>query len=299
VSVDSTLQPAAAKRDARGKTFNPFALDFSQPAGEPALVGPNSVSWRVFKNPVALFIGGVTAVLLEFAEPKIRSGVWDHTTFRTDPVARMKRTGFVAMLSVYGPRSKAEAVIGGVVRMHERVRGTTPSGEPYYANDPVLLDWVQSTAGFGFLEAYSRFVSPVSGADKDRFYVEGAASAALFGAMGAPMSRAEFDAQLAAMLPRFEPSAIVIEFLEIMMKVPVAPAPLRAFQRLLVRAGVALLPPEVRAVLQLDSRWDLRPWQERLIRLAGGAADRVWLPSTPPVQACRRLGLPANYLYRP
>jgi hypothetical protein len=27
------------------------SVDFSRPAGEPALVSPDSVSWRVFKNP--------------------------------------------------------------------------------------------------------------------------------------------------------------------------------------------------------------------------------------------------------
>ena len=46
------------------------SLDFSQPVGEAALVSPNSVSWRVFKNPLSLFIGGVTAVIMELAEPR-------------------------------------------------------------------------------------------------------------------------------------------------------------------------------------------------------------------------------------
>ena len=34
------------------------AVDFARPVGEPALAAPDSVSWRVFKNPVALFVGG-------------------------------------------------------------------------------------------------------------------------------------------------------------------------------------------------------------------------------------------------
>jgi hypothetical protein len=37
------------------------SVDFLQPAGEAALVSADSVSWRVFKNPLSLFIGGVTA----------------------------------------------------------------------------------------------------------------------------------------------------------------------------------------------------------------------------------------------
>jgi uncharacterized protein (DUF2236 family) len=33
--------------------------DFLRPTGAPALVSPDSVSWRIFKNPFSLFIGGV------------------------------------------------------------------------------------------------------------------------------------------------------------------------------------------------------------------------------------------------
>jgi uncharacterized protein (DUF2236 family) len=51
------------------------SVDFSRPTGEAALVSPDSVSWRVFKNPLSLFIGGVTAVVMELAEPRVRTGV--------------------------------------------------------------------------------------------------------------------------------------------------------------------------------------------------------------------------------
>ena len=114
------------------------SLDFSQPVGEAALVSPNSVSWRVFKNPLSLFIGGVTAVIMELAEPRVRTGVWEHTNFRADPIRRLRRTGFAAMVTIYGARSTAEAVIARVRRMHDLVAGTTPSGEAYCANDPEL-----------------------------------------------------------------------------------------------------------------------------------------------------------------
>ena len=44
------------------------------------------------------------------------------------------------------PRSQAEAMIAGVVRRHERVKGWTREGEPYHANDPVLLNWAVPSA---------------------------------------------------------------------------------------------------------------------------------------------------------
>src|SRR5439155_25340913 len=115
-------------------------IDFSQPIGEAALISPDSVSWRVFKNPISLFIGGVTAVIMELAEPRVRTGVWEHTTFRLDPIRRLRRTGLAAMVTIYGARSTAESMIVRIRRMHEMVAGTTASGEAYRANDSELLN---------------------------------------------------------------------------------------------------------------------------------------------------------------
>jgi len=125
-------------------------FDFLTPRGEPALCAPDSVSWRVFKNPIALATGGVAAVLLEFAEPRVRDGVWQHSTFPTDPLARMRRTGMAAMATIYGAESRARELIAQVGRMHARVSGTTSEGTPYRALDKDLLDWVQATATYGF-----------------------------------------------------------------------------------------------------------------------------------------------------
>lgn len=273
-------------------------VDFRAPVGEPALAAPDSVSWRVFKNPVALFVGGVAAVILELAEPRVRTGVWEHSSFRRDPLPRLKRTGLAAMVTVYGPRPAAEAMIAGVRRMHDRVAGSTPSGAAYRANDIDLLDWVQATASFGFLEAYHAYVAPLDAADRDRFYAEAAPAAALYGATGAPASVAQWEAQLADRLPTLEASDIVFEFLDLMGRTALLPVPTRRLQRSLVRAAVAITPPEVRAVLGLGRAWDLRPIEGRLARWTGRAADRLVVEGTPAVEACQRMGLPADYLYR-
>src|SRR6266436_3691638 len=149
-------------------------VDFSKPVGEPALVGVDSVSWRIFKNPVSVFVGGIVAVILELAEPSVRSGVWEHSSFRTNPVRRLQRTGMAAMMTVYGPRNAAEKMIAGVVRRHDTVSGTTPDGEAYHANDRKLLDWVQATAAYGFAEAYNRYVHPLGEEGLSQVFAEGA-----------------------------------------------------------------------------------------------------------------------------
>ena len=279
-----------------------MAFDFSKPAGEAALVGPDSISWRIFKNPVSLFVGGVAAVILELAEPSVRSGVWDHSTFRRDAVTRLRRTGAAAMMTVYGPRSAAERMIERVVRVHARVEGVTPDGTPYQANDQRLLDWVQATASFGFIEAYSRYVSPLSRIERSQAFSESAPAARLYGALGAPASLTDWEFLLAETEAGLERSDILFEFLDIMRSAPIGSRFVgqnltRPVQRLLVRAAVDLVPPQPRRKLGLEGH-GLKTGQRTAVSLMAKAAERIPLRSAPPAQASVRMGLGADYLWR-
>ncbi|HEY2526330.1 MAG TPA: oxygenase MpaB family protein [Xanthobacteraceae bacterium] len=272
-----------------------FSTDFFRPAGEASLVSPDSVSWRVFKNPLSLFIGGVAAVIMELAEPRVRTGVWEHTTFRTDPIRRLRRTGLAAMVTIYGARCKAEAMIARVRRMHDRVVGLTPAGEIYRANDPELLNWVQGTAAYGFLQAHHAYVRPLSDLSRDRYYAEGSLAASLYGA-SAPTSEAALETRLEAMASRLERSDIIFEFLAIMRSAPILPLPLRPVQPLLIRAAIDLTPYWLRTIVGLPDG-GLNVWEAGAVRQIGALADRLVLETNPAVQACRRMRLSANYLY--
>ncbi len=271
------------------------ADDFLQPPGEAALLAADSVSWRIFRNPVALFVGGVTAVLLELAEPRVRSGVWEHTMFREQPLPRMQRTGYAAMMTVFGARSRTEAMICRINAGHARIAGRTPEGVPYKADDIELLTWVHATATFGFLQAYARCVRPVAAAQRDAFYAENQPAARLYGVQAPPASERELEALFERMRPQLEPSAIVLEFLAIMRGVPLLPKPLHGVQALLIAAAVQNLPADIRARLGLDgTAWRVKPWQWRLLRALGRAADHLTLTSLPAMLAKRRLAMRAD-----
>jgi uncharacterized protein (DUF2236 family) len=271
------------------------SADFLRPAGEAALVPPDSVSWRVFKNPLSLFIGGVAAVMMEFAEPRVRTGVWEHTTFRIDPIRRLRRTGLAAMVTIYGARGTAEAMIAGVRRMHDSVAGSTPAGKVYRANDPELLNWVQGTAAYGFLQAYHSYVQPLADLERDRYYAEGTLAASLYGA-SAPTSEAALEMRFEAMANQLERSDILFEFLAIMRSAPILPLPLRPVQPLLIRAAIDLTPRWLRKIVGVADD-GLNAWEAGVVRQIGAFADRLVLETNPAVQACRRMRLSANYLY--
>lgn len=274
------------------------AFDYSQPAGAPAFCDPGSVAWRVYKNPVALAVGGVAAVLLEFADPRIRSGVWDHSIYKVDPIGRSERTGHAAMIGVYGPRDAARRVIAGVNRMHAKVSGETPGGIAYSAQDQGLLDWVSATAGYGFMTAYHRFVAPLSELDQRRFFAEGAEIAKLYRVEETIGSVADFETMMARLAPGFEPHPINIEFLDIIQSGRAAPSVPRFLHRALARAAVSILPPMVRDRLGLGRAYDLSLADRIAVKLAARLAERRHDPASPPARASVRMGLPSDFLYR-
>lgn len=265
-----------------------LAIDFTHPRGAQALAPADGVSWRIFANPVALFIGGVTAVLLELAEPRVRTGVWEHSTFRQDPFGRLHRTGYAAMVTVYAPQAQAQAMIARVVRMHEHVQGTTPEGMPYTANTPALLDWVQATAIFGFTQAYHHYVQRLSATEHDQMFAEGQASALLYGAKGLPATWAGWEQLLKDTAPSLVAHPILEEFLHIMCHAAILPRPLRPLQKLLVKAAVAITPAPVRHCVPLQA-YAMGVWEQRLVRALARLAQHMPLSQLPAAQARQRM----------
>src|SRR5258708_35716468 len=100
--------------------------DFARPPREEALVPPHSVSWRIFKNPIALFVGGTAAVILELAEPSVRGGIWEYSSFPRNPLGPLQRTGLAAMITVYGARRIAQPMIPQGGRTQPALQGKTP-----------------------------------------------------------------------------------------------------------------------------------------------------------------------------
>jgi len=243
--------PPKSPRPLPGMAGLNTGVDYSLPLGDPGMFGPDSLAWRVHANPIALAVGGIAAVILELAEPRVRSGVWDHSIFKTDPLTRMQRTGQATLITTYGPTKAAQARIDMVTRMHQRISGVTPEGQAYTALDPELMTWVHITAGWGFMNAYHRHVAPLSRAEQDRYYAEGGAIGRAFGAVDVPGSVAEVDAWFARMRPKLVPHPIIDEFLGIVSTTSPIGLVGRVLQPLVVQASIALLPGDLQTSLKL------------------------------------------------
>jgi len=246
------------------------------------------MAWRVHANPIALAVGGVAAVILELAEPRVRTGVWEHSVFRTDPLTRMQRTGEATLITTYGSTTAAEARVAMVTRMHQRVGGVTPEGQAYTALEPDLMTWVHVTASWGFLNAYDRYVAPLRAAEQDRYYAEGGRLARLFGAPEPPGSVAEVEGWFDRMRPNLFPHPIISEFLQIVSTTSPMGLAGRALQPLVVQAAIDLLPTDIRGRLGLENRPLRLAMARRTLRLLAQMAQRA--PSEVVRHAYARMG---------
>jgi len=280
------------------KSYLGWKVDYTVPAGEPSYTTPDSVSWKIFKNPVTASIAGVCAVLLEFADARIRSGVWDHSVFPTDPFGRAERTRIASHVGVYGPQSAARRVIQGVTNMHAKVSGTTPDGKEYKALDTELLDWVAATAAYGYFMAYSTYASKLSKEEERRFFSEGREVSKLYGVQRRPADIEDFHAMMAKLEPGFEPHPINLDFLAIVKGSGEAKGFQRVVRVALANAAVEILPRSVREVLGLGSEYDLKPFQRWLVRTLAWYAETFPDRNSAAAQGCARLGLPRDFLWK-
>lgn len=226
-------------------------IDFSQPKGDPGLFGSDAVCWRVHGDFTSMMVGGISALLLQALHPLALAGVWDHSNFREDLIGRLRRTGQFISGTTFGSRRDADWLIDKVRTIHLQVVGTAPDGRPYAASDPALLTWVHVAEVSSFLAAHLRYRNPqLSAADQDRYYAEVALIAERLGAENVPKSRAEIAAYLAAIRPQLLCDERSREILRILLAAPAPSALAVPVGKLLMQAGIDLLPDWAQNMLE-------------------------------------------------
>lgn len=178
------------------------SVDLSRAPDDPGLFGPGSPAWRVHADFSAMMIGGISALLLQMLHPMALAGVWDHSNFRKDRLARLRGTARFIAATTFGSIEAADASIARVRAIHDKVHGTLPDGTRYDANDPALLTWVHVAEVDSFLRAYLRYRDPgMTPADQDLYLDQNALVAERLGATNVPRSRAAIVDYYAAVRP--------------------------------------------------------------------------------------------------
>ena len=252
-----------------------------------ALFAPDSVAWQVHGDVVTMLIGGVDSLMLQMLHPAVLAGVWDHSDFRNDMMARLRSTAKFIARTTYDHADAAHEIIARVRRIHDHIEGVLPDGTPYRANDPHLLAWVHVAEAVSFLDAWIAFGEPtMSRADQDRYFCEMAVIGRALGAEPVPETRAEAEALIQAMQRELKTDARSHEVCGLVLSQTVGPPIAAVPSKVLMQAAVDLLPGWARQMHGLDASRLSRPaihegaWaMARTLRWAfDGSANRRVLP---------------------
>ena len=151
------------------------------------LFGANSLSWKINRES-ALFLAAGRATLLQLAHPWVAAAIAEHSRTLRDPIGRFHQTFRVMFTMSFGSTEQALAAARHLHRRHSGIRGKLPEtagpfaeGSGYEANDVAALRWVYATLMDSALLAYELLLPPLSIAERDQYYAESRATAALFG----------------------------------------------------------------------------------------------------------------------
>lgn len=216
-------------------------------AGDPGLLGPDSVSWEVIGDAAA-FVGGIRALLVQAAHPEVVAGVEQHSRYRSDPLGRLSRTSAYVTETTYGAMPEVEAAVATVRAAHRPVHGRSSRDEAYSAGDPRMAAWVHNVLTDSFLVAFQVYgPRPLTDAEADRFVEEQTRVGALLGASPLPSSACEL-ARWISEHPAIATSSDQVQAIAFLRSPPL-PFAVRPGYRLLFNAAVATLPPAISEII--------------------------------------------------
>jgi uncharacterized protein (DUF2236 family) len=242
---------------------------------------PGSPITRVHGD-ASMFIGGLSALLLQSLHPLAMAGVEQHSGYRGDPWGRLARTSKFLAVTTYGTPAEARRQIATVRGVHRRVTGVAPDGRPYAATDPHLLTWVHLCEVDAFLRSYQRYgAAPLTPAEADEYVAQTGRVATALGAVSVPDTVDELGELLDGYRPELAGTPAARATARYLVINPPLPVALRPAYLPIAAAAVGLLPRW--------ARWPLRlPWlpvtEATLGRAAGESVTRVirWaLPAAP------------------
>lgn len=245
------------------------------PEGQPGLpFAPGSVSWDVLRRPV-FFLGGMSALLLQLAEPRVARGVAEHSDFRTRIFDRLRHTIELMMEVGLGDPTESWRAVEAMERAHQGVRGRMADGSGYDAADPELRLWVLATLISTVMAVERTYVGEYDDADRRRYYRESLVVARALGVHNAPATLDDFDIYMRDQIAHLEVTEEARQIAGHILRPKVGWLPPSLFG--IFRPVTAdLLAPKLRAAYGLAVSPTQRRWLRRL-----QSFSRVTIPRLP------------------
>jgi len=140
------------------------------------LYAPDSAFWQVNRE-LAILLAGPRMLLMQVAHPMVAASVYHHSYVFQKPLLRLYRTLSLTMTLIYGTQAEIHHAVAEIERVHRPASGKLSEstgkhkqGAAYNPRNPRQAMWVYATLIEGALDAYERFVSPLSTERQEAYY---------------------------------------------------------------------------------------------------------------------------------
>jgi uncharacterized protein (DUF2236 family) len=222
----------------------PWVRALGEP-GDDGWFGPSSTIWSVHADAATL-VGGIRALLVQAMHPTVLAGFDQHSAYRENPESRLQRTATFVTVTTFGTTAQAEAACERVRLVHRTVRGRTPGGQGYDADDPELLGWVHLALADSLASAVADYGR--TSFDLDAYLWDMAVVGDHLGAANVPRNAAQLTAAYEHYRPQLRADVATAAAHAFLLNPPLPPR-IRHPYRVIAAAAAASLPPDLRQLL--------------------------------------------------
>lgn len=163
--------------------------------------GPDSISWEINGDLASIGAAGMAAIIMEVLHPSVMAGVFEQSSYDTEPFRRAQNTLGYVLRTTFGNTAAATSVINRVKKVHSHINGVRPDGVEYRALDPELIGWVHTCIPWAVMEAFDRYCRPLTTAERNQYLAEQAPIGRMGGAEWVPETMAELEDYVERMRP--------------------------------------------------------------------------------------------------
>ena len=131
------------------------------------------------RERILVLCGGQRTLLMQLAHPLVAQAISDHSSFKKNPLERLKHTRELMSTLMFGTKEEVFEAARKINNAHKPVKGNLEQAigahdarTPYNAKDPELTIWVWATFTDSSLLVYDKFVRPLSHNERKEFYQE-------------------------------------------------------------------------------------------------------------------------------
>ena len=141
---------------------------------------PDSLTIRYAGDIRSLMLSGRT-FLMQVSHPAVGAGVNEFSTFREDPLRRLREVARSGDAFMFSGRKAAEREGQRLRAMHRNIQGRDSSGKPYHSLDPAVYGWVHTVFFDTAVTMHELFGTPLDRSDQERLLGDWRQGGALLG----------------------------------------------------------------------------------------------------------------------